>query len=65
MDQMEARPQYSLSDLVKDFLPLGTTGFSGPVALVGYMHRYLVETKKWMAADEYKEGLALSQLAPR
>jgi hypothetical protein len=65
MDQMEALPQYSLSDLAKYFLQLGTTGFGGPVALLGYMHRYLVETRKWMAADEYKEGLALSQLAPR
>jgi chromate transporter len=46
------------------FLKLGTTGFGGPVALVGYMHRDLVEKKKWVDEDEYKEGLALAQLAP-
>jgi chromate transporter len=28
---------YTLTDLVKYFLKLGTTGFGGPVALVGYM----------------------------
>lgn len=46
------------------YLKLGTWGFGGPVALVGYMHRDLVEQKKWISEDDYKEGLALSQLAP-
>jgi chromate transporter len=57
-------PQYALADLVKYFLKLGTTGFGGPVALVGYMHRDLVEERKWITEEEYKEGLALAQLAP-
>lgn len=55
---------YTLLDLVKYFLRLGTTGFGGPVALVGYMHRDLVEDKKWISESDFKEGLALSQLAP-
>lgn len=55
---------YSLKDLTLYFLKLGTIGFGGPVALVGYMHRDLVEQKKWISEDDYKEGLALSQLAP-
>ena len=46
------------------FLKLGTIGFGGPVALVGYMHRDLVEQKKWIAEEDYREGMALSQLAP-
>lgn len=57
-------PKYSLRELITYFLKLGTWGFGGPVALVGYMHRDLVENKKWFTADDYKEGLALSQLAP-
>lgn len=57
-------PPYSLSDLVVYFLKLGTWGFGGPVALVGYMHRDLVVEKGWITEDDYKEGLALSQLAP-
>jgi chromate transporter len=45
-------------------LKLGTTGFGGPVALVGYMHRDLVERQKWISEAEYKEGLTLAQLMP-
>ncbi|MEO8068237.1 MAG: chromate transporter [Flavobacteriales bacterium] len=55
---------YSLGELTKYFLKLGTIGFGGPVALVGYMHRDLVEQRKWISEEEYKEGLALAQLAP-
>ena len=46
------------------FLKLGTLGFGGPVALVGYMHRDLVEGRKWITEADYKEGLTLAQLAP-
>jgi len=55
---------YSIYDLVTYFLYLGSTGFGGPVALVGLMHKHLVEEKKWISEDDFKEGLALSQLAP-
>ncbi len=61
---MEPTPSYSLSALIKYFLKLGSTGFGGPVALVGYMHKDLVENKTWISEDEYKQGLALAQLAP-
>lgn len=56
--------RYSLTALTKYFLRLGTLGFGGPVALVGYMHRDLVEERKWITEEEYREGLALAQLAP-
>ncbi|WP_207515416.1 chromate transporter [Longitalea luteola] len=55
---------YKLKDLALYFLKLGTIGFGGPVALVGYMHRDLVEKRKWITEEDYKEGLALAQLAP-
>jgi chromate transporter len=61
---VEQKPTYSLSALIKYFLKLGSTGFGGPVALVGYMHKDLVENKKWISEDQYKQGLALAQLAP-
>jgi len=57
-------PSYSLNDLIRYFLKLGTFGFGGPVALVSYMHRDLVLDKKWITEEDYREGLALSQLAP-
>ena len=43
---------------------LGTWGFGGPVALVGYMYRDLVEKRRWISESDYKEGLALAQLMP-
>ena len=55
---------YSLAALTRYFLKLGTFGFGGPVALIGYMHRDLVEQRQWITEEEYREGLALAQLAP-
>lgn len=46
------------------FLRLGTLGFGGPIALVARMHRDLVEDRGWFSDREYREGLALAQLAP-
>ena len=60
----EYKPEYSLRQLILYFLKLGTIGFGGPVALVGYMHRDLVEERNWISEEDYKEGLALAQLAP-
>lgn len=59
-----SKPTYSLKELILYFLKLGTTGFGGPVALVGYMHKDLVENRRWISDEEYKQGLALAQLAP-
>lgn len=61
---MTAANKYSLKELIIYFLQLGTTGFGGPVALVGYMHKDLVEKRGWISEEEYKQGLALAQLAP-
>lgn len=57
-------PTYRLRELTAYMLGLGTWGFGGPVALVGYMHRDLVERRKWISESEYKEGLTLAQLMP-
>jgi chromate transporter len=55
---------YSLRDLLAYFLRLGSLGFGGPVALVGYMQRDLVDERGWISENDFKEGLALAQLAP-
>jgi chromate transporter len=57
-------PSYSPWQLVRYMLGLGTWGFGGPVALLGYMYRDLVEKRKWISEGDYKEGLALAQLMP-
>src|SRR5438445_8475371 len=54
----------SLRPFVPYFLRLGTLGYCGPVALAGHMQQDLVEQRGWISAQEYKEGLAFSQLAP-
>jgi chromate transporter len=54
----------SLWQLVGYMLGLGTWGFGGPVALIGYMYRDLVEKRRWIGESDYKEGLALAQLMP-
>src|SRR6476469_1627192 len=46
------------------FLKLGTIGFGGPVALVGYMQRDLVERQHWIDDEEYKLAFALAQIMP-
>jgi chromate transporter len=64
LDTHANRPSYSLAQLARYMLGLGAYGFGGPVALVGYMHRDLVERRGWIAEPDYKEGLALAQLMP-
>jgi hypothetical protein len=54
----------SLGQLTSYFLRLGTFGFGGPIALTAAMQRDLVLARRWITPGEYKEGLALAQLAP-
>lgn len=58
------RPRYTLWQLVCYMLGLGTWGFGGPVALVAYMHRDLVERRGWISEGDYREGMTLAQLMP-
>ena len=50
--------------MVGFFLWLGTAGFGGPIALVGYMERELVDRRGWVTRQDFKDGIAFSQLAP-
>src|SRR2546427_9947837 len=63
-DAKAARPPYSLWQMVQYMAQLGTIGFGGPVALVGYMQRDRVEQRHWISESDYKEGLTLAQLMP-
>jgi chromate transporter len=57
-------PGYTLGQMILYMLRLGTFGFGGPVALVGYMRRDLVERRGWITESDYREGLALAQMMP-
>ena len=50
--------------LLRYFLGLGTTGFGGPVALVGYMQRDLVEERRWITAADFTDTVGLCQFLP-
>ena len=54
----------TLAGLIRYFAKLGGSGFGGPIALVGYMHRDLVEERGWYTEDEYRQGLAIGQTFP-
>ena len=63
--EYEALPSgRTLGGLVRYFARLGSLGFGGPIALAGYMHRDLVEERRWFSDDEYQQGLAVSQTMP-
>ena len=46
------------------FLGLGTWGFGGPIATVGYMQRDLVERRGWLDRQDFLNGVALGQTMP-
>lgn len=54
----------TLPGLVRYFLKLGSSGFGGPIALVGYMHRDLVEDRDWFSEAEFQQGMAVAQMMP-
>ena len=62
--QTQAEPQVTLAKFALYFFKLGCIGFGGPIALVGYMQKDLVEERKWISQEDYLNGLAFSQLAP-
>lgn len=51
-------------DLLRYLLGLGTWGFGGPIASVGYMQRDLVEKRKWLSRRDFLDGVALGQTMP-
>jgi chromate transporter len=56
--------QIKLADISRYFFKLGSLGFGGPAALVGYMQRDLVEREHWLTPDEFAQGVALSAALP-
>ena len=54
MTSERAKP--SLRDYLRYFLGLGTWGFGGPIATVGYMQRDLVERRAWIRATPSRKS---------
>ena len=62
-DAAPATPR-TLRGLVRYYLSLGSSGFGGPIALVGYMHRDLVQGRRWYTEAEFQQGMAVAQMMP-
>src|SRR5438045_7275765 len=54
----------TLRPFLRYFVGLGTWGFGGPIATVGYMQRDLVERRKWITERDFLNGVALGQTMP-
>ncbi len=63
-DDTEPAAPPSFAAYVRYFLGLGTWGFGGPIATVGYMQRDLVERRGWIGREEFLNGVALGQTMP-
>jgi chromate transporter len=50
--------------VLRYFLRLGTSGFGGPIAVVGYMQRDLVGQRGWITRQDFLDGVALGQTMP-
>jgi chromate transporter len=61
-DELRTTPPFR--SYLRYFLGLGTWGFGGPIATVGYMQRDLVERAGWVDRDEFLNGVALGQTMP-
>lgn len=63
-DGPEATEQVAFGRYVRYFLGLGTWGFGGPIATVGYMQRDLVGGRAWVSRQDFVDGVALGQTMP-
>jgi chromate transporter len=54
----------AFASFLRYFLHLGTFGFGGPIATVGYMQRDLVERRQWLDREQFLNGVALGQTMP-
>ncbi len=55
---------HRLSEAIRYFLWLGSTGFGGPVALCGLMERDLVEQRGWLDKQQMRDVIAVCQTMP-
>ncbi len=58
------REKIGFPPFLRYFLWLGTFGFGGPIASVGYMQRDLVEKRGWLDKQDFLNGIALGQTMP-
>ena len=60
-EEQEVAERIPFRRFFRYFLGLGTWGFGGPIATVGYMQRDLVEGRGWISRKDLLDGVALGQ----
>lgn len=53
----------SIARLFAAFFRLGATAFGGP-AMIAYMHTLVVEQRRWLEEEPFRDGVALCQTIP-
>ena len=53
----------SYTELIREFLSLGVAAFGGP-AMVGMIRKRLVQQKRWVNEEYFKDGVSLAQMIP-
>lgn len=61
-DSLTASRRVSLAALTSAFLRLGLMSFGGGMA--AWVHRDLVERRRWLSEDDYLTGLTVAQILP-
>lgn len=53
-----------MKEIIFYFLRLGSIGFGGPLAIVAMMQKELVQDRKWMTDDEFRQVFGLIKAMP-
>jgi chromate transporter len=64
MSEAPAGEQVPLSVIARQWLRLGCIGFGGPPAHIALLRKLVVQDRKWLAADEFEDGVAAVNLLP-
>jgi len=59
-----ARPEPSLPEIAREWSRIGCIGFGGPPTHIALLRRLCVEDRRWIAANEFEDGIAATNLLP-
>jgi len=59
-----AQDRVPLPVIARQWLRLGLIGFGGPPAHIALLRKLVVQDRKWLAADEFEDGVAAVNLLP-
>ena len=60
----EQRGAVGLGTIAREWARIGCIGFGGPPAHIALLRRLCVEERRWIAADEFEDGIAATNLLP-